>query len=98
MSRTDRLLFADQRHNSSSASRSPHIWERETPCADVLAPHARLEESGGQKEGGWLGFGRSKGGGAPSPSHIYIESANGPLPYRSISNPNRSWINIHMSL
>ena len=71
MSRTDRLLFADQRHNSSSASRSPHIWERETPCADVLAPHARLEESGGQ-EGGRLGFRRSKRCGAPSPlPHIY---------------------------
>jgi len=72
--------------------------KRETPCVDVLAPHARLEESGSQKEGGRLGFGRSKGSGAPSPSHVYIVSANGPLPYRPISNPNRLWINIHMGL
>ena len=43
-----------------------------TPCADVLAPCARLEESDGQEEGGRLGFSAWLDGGAPSPlPHIY---------------------------
>jgi len=41
--------------------RSPHVQEKESPCADVLAPRARLEESGGQEEGRWLGFGARQG-------------------------------------
>ena len=40
---------------------SPHMWEKETPCTDVLALRARLEESGGQEEGGRLGFGARQG-------------------------------------
>ena len=76
---------------------STHTGEG-TPCANVLALHARLEGSRGQKEGGRLGFRAWQGGGAPSLLPRIYTACNGSQRCRPNSNANRSWVNIHISL
>jgi hypothetical protein len=103
--RTDLLVLVPattSRRRSGSAQQQQqqrlhgvHTYRDRTPCADMLAPRARLGFRVSAEGDGRLGFGR--GGtnhSVPSPSNIYIECTNGLPPCRPISNPNPLWINI----
>src|SRR6185437_13161218 len=88
------LLVLDPSSRSAQQSQQRlhgvHTYGDETPGVGVLAPHARQ----GRRLGRWRGSGHRP----PSPSLIYIGRTNGLLSHRPISNPNPSWINIHLGL